>query len=99
MHIRTSADLGKLIKAYRRHAKLSQQELAKRIGTTQDWISQAERGKPTAELGLVLRALVALEIPIDIPAPGFEPGVGRLTAEMEDDYPDIDAIAEGRQPR
>lgn len=35
MYIRTAADIGNMIKAYRLQAKLSQTELAQRVGTTQ----------------------------------------------------------------
>lgn len=62
--IRTASDLGALIRGRRKQLRLGQAELASRIGTTRQWIIGVERGKPRAELGLVLRALDALGIPL-----------------------------------
>jgi len=101
MLIRTTSDLGKAIRAYRLHAGLSQQALADLVGTTQDWISGIERGRPRAEIGLVLRTIVALQIPLDVPPPEFA-SQRALSAQPNmhqvDDYPDIDAIADGVKP-
>ncbi len=60
--IQTPAAVGALIKDRRRSLGLDQAELAARIGVSRLWVSQVERGKPGASLGLVLRALAALEI-------------------------------------
>lgn len=111
MLIRTASDLGKVIRAYRLHAGLSQQALADLVGTTQDWISGIERGRPRSELGLVLRTVVALKIPLDVPPPEFAsqqalsarsdiPPADRDGPGARDaDYPDIDTIADGAEPR
>lgn len=99
MRVKTAADIGKMIKAYRLQAKLSQAKLAELAGTTQAWISEAERGKPTAELGLILRTLSALDAQIEIPSPGGSLPPPRNTRSDAFDYPDIDAIADGRGPR
>lgn len=52
---------------------LSQSELAARAHVSRQWISEFEAGKPTAELGLVLRLLDAL-------------GFG-VSLELDDDDP------------
>jgi HTH-type transcriptional regulator / antitoxin HipB len=62
MFVRTPVDLGAAIKERRKQLGLDQAELAKRIGTSRQWIIGIERGRARAELGLVLRALNALDI-------------------------------------
>lgn len=65
MLIRTPADLGAVIRERRKELKLGQAELARRIGTSRQWIVGIEQGHARAELGLVLRALDALDIRLD----------------------------------
>lgn len=65
MLIRTPADLGAVIRERRKELKLGQAELARRIGTSRQWIVGVEQGRARAELGLVLRALDALDIRLD----------------------------------
>ena len=62
MWARTAAEIGKIIRAARLRRKLSQAELARLLGTTQAWISEVEKGKDTAQIGLVLRALNRLGV-------------------------------------
>ena len=45
---------------------LSQATLAKRIGVARAWVIRVERGNAGAELGLVLKALAALGLDLDI---------------------------------
>lgn len=84
MFLRTPADLGAIIRERRRELGLGQAELAERIGVSRQWLIGVERGRPRAELGLVLRTLDALAI--------------RLSAAADDSSarprttPDIDAI-------
>ncbi|MBR0966996.1 helix-turn-helix transcriptional regulator [Bradyrhizobium diazoefficiens] len=65
MLIRTSADLGAVIRDRRKRLKLDQASLAKRIGVSRQWVIEVEHGHARAELGLVLRALDALDIRLD----------------------------------
>ena len=65
MLIRTSTDLGALIRDRRKRLKLDQSSFAKRIGVSRQWIIEVEHGHVRAELGLVLRALDALGIRLD----------------------------------
>jgi HTH-type transcriptional regulator/antitoxin HipB len=83
-HIRTAVDLGTVIRDRRKQLGLDQATLAKRIGATRQWVIGVERGKPRAELGLVLRALDALGIPL---AAGDKPGGSASVPSV-----DIDAI-------
>lgn len=69
MLIRTPADLGAIIRDRRRELGLDQATLAKRIGTSRQWVIGVERGHGRAELGLVLRALDALGIALNTGAP------------------------------
>jgi transcriptional regulator with XRE-family HTH domain len=39
---------------------MSQADLASKLGTSRLWITEIERGKPGASLGLILQALSAL---------------------------------------
>jgi len=66
MLVRTPADLGAAIRDRRRQLGLDQATLAKRIGVSRQWIIAIERGRSRAEVGLVLRALDALEIRLNI---------------------------------
>jgi y4mF family transcriptional regulator len=66
MLIRTPTDLGAIIRDRRKRLKLDQSTLAKRIGASRQWVIEIEHGHPRAELGLVLRALDALDIHLDV---------------------------------
>jgi y4mF family transcriptional regulator len=65
MLVRTSADLGAVIRDRRKQLKLDQATFAKRIGVSRQWVIEIERGHSRAELGLVLRAVDALNIRLD----------------------------------
>jgi HTH-type transcriptional regulator / antitoxin HipB len=65
MLVRTPADLGAVIRDRRKQLKLDQAAFAKRIGVSRYWVILIERGHPRAALALVLRALDALDIPLD----------------------------------
>jgi HTH-type transcriptional regulator / antitoxin HipB len=65
MLVRTPGDLGAVIRDRRKQLKLDQAAFAKQIGVSRQWVIQIERGHPRAELGLVLRAIDALNIHID----------------------------------
>jgi len=66
MLIRTPADLGALIRDYRRRRGLDQLALAKKIGVSRQWVVEIEKGKPRAEVGLILRALDVLGVPLSV---------------------------------
>jgi len=81
MLVRTPADLGAVIRDRRKVLRLDQAELARRIGTSRQWIIGIEKGRARAELGLVLRALDALGLRLDT-----------AIASSSKDAPDLDAI-------
>jgi len=93
MLIRTPADLGAFIRDRRKQLKLDQAALAKRIGVSRQWVIQIEHGRPRAELGLVLRALDALEIQLDA-----TPGEAQRRRSGAVDIDDIVAKAKKAKP-
>jgi len=87
MHVRTPRDLGLVIRERRRALGLEQQELADRVGVSRQWVVGVERGKQRADAGLLMKALTALGLALDVReerAPGTpQPAPGRV---------DIDAV-------
>jgi transcriptional regulator with XRE-family HTH domain len=49
---------------------MTQAELARSIGASRSWVFQVERGNAGAEIGLVLKALKALGLMLDVDAGG-----------------------------
>jgi len=68
MRIRTAIELGAFIRERRTELGMDQIALAKKTGTSRKWLIEVERGKPGAEIGLVLRTLKALAVSIDLAA-------------------------------
>lgn len=84
MHIVTPADVGAAIRERRLALGLDQGALAARIGATRQWVINIEQGHPRAALGLVMRAMTALELTLNtVPTKTTLPGKNT---------PDIDAI-------
>jgi hypothetical protein len=61
-------------------------------GVTARWLRDVEHGKPTAEIGLVLRVLSHLGIELDLSDLPDGPRRKRQTSSNDDDFPDIDDI-------
>ena len=57
MNIHSAKELGALVRSRRKERGWTQVDLAERADVSPLWISQLERGKSTAQFGLVLRAL------------------------------------------
>ncbi len=70
MHIRTPADLGALIRDRRTKLRLDQKSLAAKAGVSRQWIVAVEKGKPRAEIGLILRTIDSLGIKLAADDPG-----------------------------
>lgn len=81
--LRTPLDIGALIRDRRRALGLDQAELADRIGVGRLWVNQVERGKPGASMGLVLRALAAVDLQLSADE------AGRKSAQSEANNHDI----------
>ncbi len=56
-HIQTTEELGKLLRAYRKSRRLTQASAAALAGVGERFLSELERGKATAEIGLVLKVI------------------------------------------
>jgi HTH-type transcriptional regulator / antitoxin HipB len=96
MRLRTSKDIGALIRQRRHELDLSQLELGRRVGVSRQWIVDVERGKLRAELGLVLRTLDVLELRLQVgEAPPAKERSARGPAGT-----DVDAVVRAaRKPR
>jgi HTH-type transcriptional regulator/antitoxin HipB len=70
MNVRTPIDLGFAIRDRRRRLNLGQDELAAKVGVSRKWIIDIEKGKPRAEIGLVLRTLDALGLRLSLDGDG-----------------------------
>jgi len=89
MRIQTPADLGLTIRDRRKQLDLAQQTLADRVGVSRQWIVEVERGKPRAEIGLILRTLRELDIRLETSE--AKPSSAQRGAVRG---PDLDAIVE-----
>ncbi|MFI3904855.1 helix-turn-helix domain-containing protein [Ochrobactrum sp. S1502_03] len=68
--VRTSADIGALVRSARKEQNLRQDELAGVSGVGVRFNVDLEAGKPTAQIGKVLQVLQILGCSVDILAPG-----------------------------
>ena len=66
MKIRTTSELGLLLRERRRELGLRQEELADRIGVSRQWVGKVEKGRQRVDAGLVLRAIGALRLVLDV---------------------------------
>jgi HTH-type transcriptional regulator/antitoxin HipB len=104
MRIRTSQDLGLLIRERRRALGLDQLELAQKVGVSRQWLVEVEKGKERAEIGLLLRTLAALDLALDL-APAVDPaatsasGTSASAIMTVTRNPDIDAIIDKARQR
>ena len=82
MRIRTARDLGALIRDRRTTIGWSQQDLADHCGASKRWVVAVEAGKAGAEVGIVLRALSALDIELTS-GPAHTGGAAALDALLD----------------
>jgi HTH-type transcriptional regulator/antitoxin HipB len=72
MNIQAVNDLGALIRDRRNKLGMTQQELADKAGVSRIWLLALEKGKPSAQIDLVLRTLrelgLSLRVDSDSPA-------------------------------
>jgi DNA-binding XRE family transcriptional regulator len=55
--VHSAIDLGLLVRAVRKYANVRQDDLAATMGVSKQFASDVENGKPTAQIGLVLKVL------------------------------------------
>ncbi len=67
--IRSAEDLGRLIRDQRKRQGLRQTDLAAIIGASHVFVGDVEKGKPSVQLGRVLRLLdeLGLELRLSVP--------------------------------
>ena len=93
MRIRTPIDLGAVIRDRRTKLGLTQESLAAKVGVSRQWIVEVEKGKPRAEIGLVLRTVEALGITLGSDDPG------KTRAQKGPPPIDIDSIVAGAREK
>ncbi len=93
MTIQSINDLAAAVRGRRTDLGMSQADLAKRAGVSRKWVYEFEAGKPTAELGLLLRLLDVLDLNLDL-APGdrLGDGEGGAAAGTGPAAVDLDAV-------
>lgn len=71
MNIQAAKDLGALIRDRRNELEITQQELADMTGVSRVWVVSVEKGKPSAQIDLVLRTLrqLGLTLRVDLVNP------------------------------
>jgi DNA-binding XRE family transcriptional regulator len=72
-----AATVGAVVRDARIAAGLTQTQLGKRIGASRFWVAEFEKGKPSAALGLALRALHALGLTVHIEPTNASKGAAR----------------------
>ncbi len=87
MQIRNAREIGALLRERRLKLELSQAELAQRVGVSRLWIVLLEQGKPTVQLGLVLRTLNALGLSLEM---------GERSASTQTGKIDLDKLLKGK---
>ncbi len=78
--IQSTAALGRMVRQVRTAMGLTQPDLAMTAGVGLRFIVEVEKGKPTAQVGKVLRVLQTLGIAVTLtPPPGLEADNGAPT--------------------
>lgn len=70
MRVNSMRDVAATVRGRRKDLGLSQAELAARVGVSRAWINAVEAAKPSVAFDLVLRLLDALDLRLDLAAPG-----------------------------
>ncbi|MDQ8727468.1 helix-turn-helix transcriptional regulator [Bradyrhizobium sp. LHD-71] len=96
MQVRTAKDIGAFIRDRRKKQKLDQAELAEKVGVNRRWVLEVERGKPRAEIGLVLKTLNALGLTLSIETDAIKDHAVGQEVEMIDID---DVVARAKRPK
>lgn len=73
--VKTPEDIGEIIRRVRRNQGIRQDDLAAYIDSSHVFMRDAERGKPSVQLGRVLRALdeLGIKVMLQVPDAVMEP--------------------------
>ena len=71
--VKSSIDLGNVIREARKRTELDQETTADLIGVGPRFLGEVERGKPSARLGLVLKVLERLGLEVWVSPRGWKP--------------------------
>ena len=84
--VTVTRDLGLAVRGRRRELGLSQTALSEQAGVSRKWLSEFEQGKPSAEVGFMLRVLAAvqLQLVIDTDSSDPHPPLAAGTADLDD---------------
>jgi y4mF family transcriptional regulator len=68
--IHSADDLGMIIRAVRKSTQVRQDDLAAMVGVSRQFAVDVEKGKPTVQLGRVMRLLkeLGIELSVEIPS-------------------------------
>jgi y4mF family transcriptional regulator len=77
--ISSTKQLGELLRAFRKSRGLSQVDAAALAGVGERFLSELERGKATAEVGLVLRVIERFGLTLILARRGGGPMLGEQT--------------------
>lgn len=91
MDVTSLRDLAAVARGRRRDLGLSQAELASRARVSRQWVSAFESGKATAEIGLAIRLLDALDLRLAV----IEAETG--AARRPEAVVDLDALLDEQQ--
>lgn len=70
MRIQTTGDIGVVVRARRKELALTQAAVASRAQVGREWLVGLEKGRPSADVGHILRVLHALDLTVEVvPAP------------------------------
>lgn len=73
IRVKTPTELGNAIREARKRAELDQATTAALVGVGPRFLSEVERGKPSARLGLVLKVLERLGLEVWVSPRGWKP--------------------------
>jgi HTH-type transcriptional regulator/antitoxin HipB len=74
MRVRTTREIGLLVRTERKRQGLTLQGVAERVGCTRQWVAELERGGERLEVALVLRTLSALGVQLNAQPPAHREG-------------------------
>lgn len=89
MHVRSAFEIGQVIRSRREARGMAQAALATAVGASRKWVVEAEAGKPTAEIGRVLRALAALGVVLSVED---DTRSASATGTTSEDIPEVDDV-------